>query len=155
MLSTRSAPVVLIAALAASGGCGTTPTTTPPVTTPPTTQAPALPPPTTLPAPTPPPPGRNQPPVGTFRFMPPVGFDNDIHIEVGDIVRVNAAGFTDPNGDPLILTVHWGDGKSDHIKCGQCRLQHAYRDHGIKTLLAEITDLKTRPVDAQMRVHVE
>jgi hypothetical protein len=94
--------------------------------------------------------------VGAFRFMPePTIYDHDIHIGIAETVRVNAAHFVDPDGDPLYLTVDWGDGQSSHISCGPCRIEHEYRKFGIKVLVAQIADLKSRPVDTQMRVHVE
>jgi hypothetical protein len=70
-------------------------------------------------------------------------------------VRVNASKFRDPDGDALFLTVRWGDGFSNHIQCGLCRLEHAYRKHGSFTLRAEVTDLRTRPVAGEVTVRVE
>ncbi len=155
--SAFDARLVLAAVSLAASGCGSSPTV-PPAATPPPTQAVAPPssvaPPSPAASPTPPP--RNQSPAGVFRFTPrPTDYDHDIHIGAGDTVRVNGAEFTDPNGDPLYLTVDWGDGESNHIACGACRLEHEYRKLGIKTLIARITDLKSRPVDTQMRIHVE
>ena len=56
---------------------------------------------------------------------------------------MNASQFTDPDGDTLYLTVRWGDGAHDHIRCGACRLEHAYRRGRSYKLDASVTDLKT------------
>jgi hypothetical protein len=135
----------------------TSSSTAPPLPTPPTTLAPsvaATPTPLATPLPTPAP-SANQRPVGELRYTPDIGYDGDIHIGVVETVRVNASKFVDPDGDPLFLTVAWGDGRSNHIQCGLCRLEHTYRKHGAFTLRAEVTDLKTRPVPGQVIVRVE
>jgi hypothetical protein len=66
-----------------------------------------------------------------------------IRLAVGDdVLNVNGAHFSDPDGDRLFLTVSWGDGQGTHIACGPCRLEHVYKKKGQWTLLASITDLK-------------
>jgi hypothetical protein len=118
--------------------------------TPAPTPTPALPVPTPTPSP-----AANRRPQGEFRYTPDVGYDGDIHVGVAESVRVNAARFQDPDGDALYLTVDRGDGRSNHISCGLCRLEYAYRKHGRFTLRADVTDLRTRPVSAAVTVRVD
>ena len=78
-----------------------------------------------------------------------------IRVRFGTPVKVNAAKYTDPDGDPLYFTVNWGDGLSNHIACGLCRLEHLYRREKAYTLRAEVTDLKARPLVTTIDVVVE
>jgi len=80
--------------------------------------------------------------MGEFRFTPTPDPDGVLRIGLGDTQKVNAAHFVDPDGDPLYLTVVWGDGAHAHVGCGPCRLQHVYARLGKWTLVASITDLK-------------
>lgn len=131
--------VLALGALVACGGGSAAPTKVPtPATTPAPTPAPA-PAPTPVPPPTPVP--QNRPPVGEFRFTPDPDADGVIHVRFGEPVKVNAAHFTDPDGDLLYLTVEWGDGQGSHIKCGLCRLEHVYK-RGSYQLKASVTDLE-------------
>ena len=126
-------------------------TPAPPTATPVPTPAPT-PTPSATPTPTP---GPNNPPEGVFKYMPPLDPDGGMHVGIGDTVHVNASRFKDPDGDPLYLTVHWGDGTSNHIACGLCRLEHAYLKFGRFELQAEVTDLNTKPVRRTIDVVVQ
>src|SRR5262249_49986527 len=134
----------LFAIILFPAGCGSTTTSPQPIVTPAPTPA-ATPQPTPVPTPGATPATVNRRPVGAFRFTPePVG--NRIQLLADNVLHVNAAHFQDPDGDKLYLTVYWGDGQSNHIACGPCRLEHRYvrpREYDVE---AEITDLVNRPV---------
>ena len=144
-------PCLLTLAVMACGG-STTPSAVPtPTPTPAPTPAP-----TPVPVPTPaPPPVPNRQPQGELRFTPTPGTDGVIRVRSGSPLKVNAAHYTDRDGDPLYLTVSWGDGLSNHIACGLCRLEHLYKAEKAYTLRAEVTDLKARPVVTTIDVVVE
>jgi hypothetical protein len=150
----RRVPALILIAVA-TAACGdqtTAPAAPVPASPTPASSPTPLVPPTATPSASPPP---NQRPVGELRFTPDIGIDGDIHIRIGGELRVNASRFRDPDGDPLFLTVSWGDGFSNHIQCGLCRLAHVYRKRGAFRLRAEVTDLKTRPVANALTVQVE
>ena len=129
---------------------------TPQPTALPTPAATPTPTPRPTPAPTPTPtPGPNSPPAGEFRYTPMLDPDGGLHLGIAETVRVNAGRFRDPDGDALYLTVHWGDGSSNHIACGLCRLEHQYLKFGRFELVAEVTDLVTRPVQQTVDVVVQ
>lgn len=147
----RRSDVALSAVLVWFSACGnnaTAPSTVTPTTVP-------APPPAPAPSPTlptlPPTPSANRPPIADVRFTPPPAADGFIDIDTGDTVKVNGGRSFDPDGDPLFLTVKWGDGLGNHIKCGPCRLEHVYRKRGLHTLRATISDLKAN-VDTTVTV---
>jgi hypothetical protein len=146
-MTLRRAAIVTIVLLPA--GCGSNTTTSPqPIVTP--TVAPTAAP-TPVPTPAPTPTGVNQPPTGSFRFTPAVVSDH-IQLFSDNVLHVNAARFHDPDGDKLYLTVLWGDGTSNHIACGPCRLEHQYVARGELSLVAQVTDLHNRPVATSVLV---
>ncbi len=147
----RRSDLALGALLVLSSACSSNATA--PSTVTPTTMPAPPPAPTPTPAlPTPPPtPQANRAPIADVRFTPPPAADGFIDIDTGDSVRVNGARSVDPDGDPLFLTVRWGDGLGNHIRCGPCRLEHVYRRRGLHTLRATISDLKAN-VDTTVTV---
>ncbi len=133
-----SLAALLVAGAAACGGSSGFPSrpTVAPTPAPSPTPA-ATPPPTPLPTP-----AADHAPKVDLRFTPPLAADDTIDVDAGDPLKINASHSVDPDGDLLFLTVAWGDGRSDHIKCGPCRLEHAYRKHGTYALRATVSDLK-------------
>jgi hypothetical protein len=96
-----------------SGGGSTTPPTSPTVTTPAPSPSPSP-----IPSPSPSPAVGNKPPNASFVVDP------DPPIGVGPLtVRFDMCLSSDPEGDPLVYTFDFGDGKKD---AGACRTSHTY-----------------------------
>ena len=153
MLQRRPAMMLYLLALSVAACGGSTSPSVAPTPQPTPAPTPAA---TPVPVATPtPPPVPNRAPTGELRFTPRPGPDGVIRFRFGTPLKVNAAQYTDPDGDPLYLTVSWGDGAHNHIACGLCRLEHLYKRENSYTLGAQVTDLKARPVVTTIDVVVE
>jgi hypothetical protein len=95
------------------------------------------------PSPTPQPtstPQTNQPPTGGFRINPEPQ-DGVVRLEAGATLRLNASDFQDPDpDDELKLSVDWGDGTTESVGCGPCRLEHVYASAGSFACVVELSD---------------
>ena len=78
---------------------------------------------------------------GPFRFSPDLDPEGAVSVFEGDRMVINATGVAAANpGLSLRLVVDWGDGDSQRVGCGTCRVEHVYARTGRFALEAVVDE---------------